>query len=130
MLGSAPALTTVPMASAMAMKLPVIVERNAWTLPQERYNATFLADNPARYLRGGTSSRKRPDRGRLTGQIIARRLSGSVFDPFGSGCSALLPLTANRRIVILANYGLGPAEESGEKYLTSSTGPGGRRATH
>src|SRR5690348_17363476 len=26
-------------AEAMAMGLPVIVERNAWTLPQERYNA-------------------------------------------------------------------------------------------
>jgi 1,2-diacylglycerol 3-beta-galactosyltransferase len=24
------------------MKLPVIVERNAWTLPQERYNAVWV----------------------------------------------------------------------------------------
>jgi Glycosyltransferase family 28 C-terminal domain/Monogalactosyldiacylglycerol (MGDG) synthase len=29
---------------AMAMKLPVIVERNAWTLPQERYNADWVLD--------------------------------------------------------------------------------------
>jgi UDP-N-acetylglucosamine:LPS N-acetylglucosamine transferase len=29
---------------ALAMKLPVIVECNAWTLPQERYNATFVAE--------------------------------------------------------------------------------------
>lgn len=29
---------------ALAMKLPVIVERNAWTLPQERYNAEFVTD--------------------------------------------------------------------------------------
>jgi 1,2-diacylglycerol 3-beta-galactosyltransferase len=28
-------------AEAMAMGLPVIVERNAWTLPQERYNAVW-----------------------------------------------------------------------------------------
>ena len=30
---------------AMAMKLPVIVERNAWTLPQERYNAEWVTEN-------------------------------------------------------------------------------------
>ncbi len=30
---------------AVAMKLPVIVERNAWTLPQERYNADWVLEN-------------------------------------------------------------------------------------
>src|SRR5579871_2517967 len=30
---------------AIAMKLPVIVERNAWTLPQERYNADWVLEN-------------------------------------------------------------------------------------
>jgi hypothetical protein len=29
---------------AVAMKLPVIVERNAWTLPQERYNAEWALE--------------------------------------------------------------------------------------
>ena len=29
---------------AMAMKLPVIVERNSWTLPQERYNADWVTE--------------------------------------------------------------------------------------
>jgi len=29
---------------AVAMQLPVIVERNAWTLPQERYNADWLLE--------------------------------------------------------------------------------------
>jgi hypothetical protein len=29
---------------ALAMKLPVIVERNAWTLPQERYNADWILE--------------------------------------------------------------------------------------
>ena len=27
------------------MHLPVIVERNAWTLPQERYNADWVREN-------------------------------------------------------------------------------------
>jgi len=30
---------------ALAMRLPVIVERNAWTLPQERYNADWVREN-------------------------------------------------------------------------------------
>ena len=30
---------------ALAMKLPVIVERNAWTLPQERYNADWVVEH-------------------------------------------------------------------------------------
>ena len=29
---------------ALAMKLPVIVERNSWTLPQERYNAEWVEE--------------------------------------------------------------------------------------
>ena len=32
---------------AVAMKLPVIVERNAWTLPQERYNADWVREQHA-----------------------------------------------------------------------------------
>src|SRR5947209_15249842 len=32
---------------AVAMKLPVIVERNAWTLPQERYNADWVRERNA-----------------------------------------------------------------------------------
>jgi UDP-N-acetylglucosamine:LPS N-acetylglucosamine transferase len=32
---------------AVAMKLPVIVERNAWTLPQERYNAEWVRERHA-----------------------------------------------------------------------------------
>jgi len=30
---------------AVAMRLPVIVEHNAWTLPQERYNAEWILEN-------------------------------------------------------------------------------------
>jgi 1,2-diacylglycerol 3-beta-galactosyltransferase len=29
---------------ALAMNLPVIIERNAWTLPQERYNAEWVRE--------------------------------------------------------------------------------------
>jgi 1,2-diacylglycerol 3-beta-galactosyltransferase len=32
---------------AVAMKLPVIVERNMWTLPQERYNADWVLEQGA-----------------------------------------------------------------------------------
>jgi UDP-N-acetylglucosamine:LPS N-acetylglucosamine transferase len=31
-------------AEAIAMDLPVIVERNAWTLPQERYNTEWVSE--------------------------------------------------------------------------------------
>lgn len=30
---------------ALAMRLPIIVERNAWTLPQERYNTDWIREN-------------------------------------------------------------------------------------
>jgi len=33
------------LSEALAMKLPVIVESNAWTLPQERYNAEWIVQN-------------------------------------------------------------------------------------
>jgi 1,2-diacylglycerol 3-beta-galactosyltransferase len=32
------------LSEAAAMRLPVIVERNAWTLPQERYNAVWVRE--------------------------------------------------------------------------------------
>ncbi len=32
------------LSEAVAMHLPVIVERNAWTLPQERYNADWIRE--------------------------------------------------------------------------------------
>ena len=35
------------LSEALAMKLPVIVERNAWTLPQERYNAEWVIEKQA-----------------------------------------------------------------------------------
>jgi UDP-N-acetylglucosamine:LPS N-acetylglucosamine transferase len=32
------------LSEALAMKLPVVVERNAWTLPQERYNTEWIRE--------------------------------------------------------------------------------------
>jgi 1,2-diacylglycerol 3-beta-galactosyltransferase len=32
------------LSEALAMRLPVIIERNAWTLPQERYNAEWVRE--------------------------------------------------------------------------------------
>lgn len=32
------------LSEALAMKLPVIVQKNAWTLPQERYNADWIVE--------------------------------------------------------------------------------------
>ena len=48
---------------ALAMKLPVIVERNAWTLPQERYNAEWIVE-PAGGNRAAQFSRHRRRCGR------------------------------------------------------------------
>ncbi|MGO8790353.1 MAG: MGDG synthase family glycosyltransferase, partial [Terriglobia bacterium] len=38
---------------AVAMRLPVIVERNAWTLPQERYNADWILEKQVGEVVGG-----------------------------------------------------------------------------
>jgi len=38
------------LAEALAMGLPVIVERNAWTLPQERYNAEWIRENEVGFV--------------------------------------------------------------------------------
>ena len=35
---------------AIAMHLPVIVERNLWTLPQERYNAEWVLEKEAGFV--------------------------------------------------------------------------------
>ena len=50
---------------ALAMKLPVIVERNAWTLPQERYNARWVSE-----LGAGIVLRSFGDVGRAVDQML------------------------------------------------------------
>jgi UDP-N-acetylglucosamine:LPS N-acetylglucosamine transferase len=70
---------------AMAMKVPVIVERNAWTLPQERYNADWVRESdtgivlanfnqiaPAvqRMTEGGELERMRNNTARLNNRAV------------------------------------------------------------
>jgi 1,2-diacylglycerol 3-beta-galactosyltransferase len=56
---------------AVAMKLPVIVERNAWTLPQERYNAEWVREKGLGFVVKGPQEipatvRKLLERGNLS----------------------------------------------------------------
>ena len=51
---------------ALAMRLPVIVERNAWTLPQERYNAEWVRENGY-----GTVVRNWNESARAVGDLLA-----------------------------------------------------------
>lgn len=55
---------------AVAMKLPVIVERNIWTLPQERYNADWVLEHGAGMVL--------PDFGEIKGAVT--RLLGLLGD--------------------------------------------------
>ena len=48
---------------AVAMRLPVIVERNAWTLPQERYNAEWILEKHLGLVVTGPASNTRGDQG-------------------------------------------------------------------
>ncbi len=59
---------------AVAMKLPVIVERNAWTLPQERYNCDWVRERQVGLvLRGFRANRS--SRRELARAVGPRRLS-------------------------------------------------------
>jgi 1,2-diacylglycerol 3-beta-galactosyltransferase len=54
------------LSEAAAMHLPVIVERNAWTLPQERYNAEWIRDQEI-----GIVLRNFRDVGRAVNDLLA-----------------------------------------------------------
>jgi len=56
---------------ALAVGLPVIVERNAWTLPQERYNAEWVRENGYGEVVRGWGD---------TGRAVGRLLSSGVFE--------------------------------------------------
>jgi 1,2-diacylglycerol 3-beta-galactosyltransferase len=64
---------------ALAMKLPVIVERNAWTLPQERYNAEWIVDQQAGIV---LSDFRRID------EAVARLLQPENYARFRAGAEA------------------------------------------
>jgi 1,2-diacylglycerol 3-beta-galactosyltransferase len=97
---------------ALLMKLPVIVQRNAWTLPQERYNATWILENKV-----GMVVRNF----REIDTVLAELLKPETFSVFRSNAAAL----ANRAVfeipVILdtilnashANSGTGTNNQAG-----------------
>lgn len=88
------------LSEALAMRLPVIVTSNAWTLPQERYNARWIVENGvgivlpnfrkinsavARMIDPGAFSRFRANAGKLKNralfeipEILARILQGDA----------------------------------------------------
>lgn len=57
---------------AMAMKLPVIVERNAWTLPQERYNAEWVGEKQVGIVLPGFDHIEEGVRQLLSGDTLQR----------------------------------------------------------
>jgi 1,2-diacylglycerol 3-beta-galactosyltransferase len=65
---------------ALAMKLPVIVERNAWTLPQERYNADWVLEH-----RVGLVIRNF----RKIDQDVAQLLEPASFEGYRAGAAAI-----------------------------------------
>jgi len=72
---------------AMAMKLPVIVERNAWTLPQERYNADWVLDQGVgivldnfRDIVGGVEELLEPANYRRYREAAASQNNRAVFE--------------------------------------------------
>lgn len=65
---------------AIAMKLPVIVESNAWTLPQERYNAEWIRENEVgMVLRNFTG----------IGDAVAKLLAGDTLEHYKRNAARL-----------------------------------------
>ena len=54
------------------MKLPVFVERNAWTLPQERYNADWLTEQGVGLVLDNLTSIEEAVRTALTNGDLSR----------------------------------------------------------
>jgi UDP-N-acetylglucosamine:LPS N-acetylglucosamine transferase len=72
---------------AMAMKLPVVVERNAWTLPQERYNAEWVLEQGVgivldsfRDIVGGVEELLEPGNYRRYREAAAAQNNQAVFE--------------------------------------------------
>ena len=57
---------------AVAMKLPVIVERNAWTMPQERYNAEWIREKGVGLVVRGPHQIPAAVKEMLAGENLAR----------------------------------------------------------
>jgi 1,2-diacylglycerol 3-beta-galactosyltransferase len=72
---------------ALAMKLPVLVERNAWTLPQERYNAEWIIENQVglvlrdfRHIVPAVAELMQPENYRRFREKAAARKNNAVFE--------------------------------------------------
>jgi hypothetical protein len=66
------------LSEALAMHLPAITERNIWTLPQERYNATWLEENHVGFVIPSF---------RDINAAVGRLLSGSTLADFRANAS-------------------------------------------
>jgi 1,2-diacylglycerol 3-beta-galactosyltransferase len=64
---------------ALQMKLPVIVECNAWTLPQERYNAEWVTENGVGMVLKNF---------RRIGDAVGRLLEPETYDRFRTAAAA------------------------------------------
>src|SRR5579862_1263719 len=74
-------------AEALAMGLPVIVERNAWTLPQERYNTEWVREKNVglvvpnfRHVEGAMAELLRPESLATFQSNIRRRHNRALFE--------------------------------------------------
>lgn len=65
---------------ALAMRLPVIVERNAWTLPQERYNADWVMEKGAGIVLGNFKE---------IGRAVTELLEPSRYARFRAAAAAI-----------------------------------------
>ena len=72
---------------ALAMRLPVLVERNAWTLPQERYNADWVVEKQVgfvlrsfRYIVSAVAELLQPENYRRFRANAASQSNRAVFE--------------------------------------------------
>ena len=65
---------------ALAMKLPVIVECNAWTLPQERYNAAWVVEKQVGIVLPSFAT---------IDQAVARLIEPAALARYGANAAAL-----------------------------------------
>jgi 1,2-diacylglycerol 3-beta-galactosyltransferase len=65
---------------ALAMKLPVIVESNAWTLPQERFNAQWITEKQVGMVL--------PNFNRIA-EAVSTLLSGDTLEHYKRNAAAL-----------------------------------------
>ena len=69
------------------MKLPVLVERNRWTLPQERYNADWIVEKQVglvlksfRYIVQAVAELLQPENYRRFHEKAAAEVNRAVFE--------------------------------------------------